>query len=217
MAVVMTCCAAPVGRARPRRGWPVVGLGAAAGEDDFGADWRGSARRPGGARLPAAAWRPVRNGGCWTRYHTLDRDTTPPSPELPERQVWWRCGRNRNAALVSHFTNDARPILTLTTDFGLSDHYVGTMKGVILGICPAGADRGHQPRGDALRDRRRRLPDRAGIALFSEEDGACGGGGPGRGHGAPADSGGGRRAVFRGAGQRRALHGLPAREAQGAA
>jgi S-adenosylmethionine hydrolase len=29
-----------------------------------------------------------------------------------------------------------RRILTLTTDFGLSDHYVGTMKGVILGICP---------------------------------------------------------------------------------
>lgn len=29
------------------------------------------------------------------------------------------------------------PILTLTTDFGLSDHYVGAMKGVILGICPA--------------------------------------------------------------------------------
>jgi S-adenosylmethionine hydrolase len=28
------------------------------------------------------------------------------------------------------------PILSLTTDFGLSDHYVGTMKGVILGICP---------------------------------------------------------------------------------
>jgi len=28
------------------------------------------------------------------------------------------------------------PILTLTTDFGLSDHYVGAMKGVILSICP---------------------------------------------------------------------------------
>lgn len=28
------------------------------------------------------------------------------------------------------------PILTLTTDFGLSDHFVGTMKGVILSICP---------------------------------------------------------------------------------
>lgn len=30
----------------------------------------------------------------------------------------------------------AAPILTLTTDFGLSDHYVGVMKGVILEICP---------------------------------------------------------------------------------
>src|SRR5258708_9747986 len=30
-----------------------------------------------------------------------------------------------------------RPIITLTTDFGLSDHFAGTMKGVILGICPA--------------------------------------------------------------------------------
>jgi len=30
----------------------------------------------------------------------------------------------------------ARPILTLTTDFGLSDHYVAAMKGVVLAICP---------------------------------------------------------------------------------
>ena len=30
----------------------------------------------------------------------------------------------------------ARGILTLTTDFGTRDHYVGVMKGVILGICP---------------------------------------------------------------------------------
>jgi len=28
------------------------------------------------------------------------------------------------------------PIVTLTTDFGLVDHFVGVMKGVILGICP---------------------------------------------------------------------------------
>ncbi|MGA2132970.1 MAG: SAM-dependent chlorinase/fluorinase [Bryobacteraceae bacterium] len=28
------------------------------------------------------------------------------------------------------------PLITLTTDFGFSDHYVGTMKGVILSICP---------------------------------------------------------------------------------
>lgn len=31
---------------------------------------------------------------------------------------------------------NTRPIITLTTDFGLSDHYVGTMKGVILSRCP---------------------------------------------------------------------------------
>lgn len=30
----------------------------------------------------------------------------------------------------------SRPVITLTTDFGLSDHYVGTMKCVISGICP---------------------------------------------------------------------------------
>ncbi|SPE26750.1 conserved hypothetical protein [Candidatus Sulfopaludibacter sp. SbA3] len=39
-----------------------------------------------------------------------------------------------------------KPILTLTTDFGLADHYVGTMKGVILGICPQAqiVDIGHE-------------------------------------------------------------------------
>ena len=30
----------------------------------------------------------------------------------------------------------ARPIITLTTDFGTSDPFVGSMKGVILRICP---------------------------------------------------------------------------------
>jgi S-adenosyl-L-methionine hydrolase (adenosine-forming) len=29
-----------------------------------------------------------------------------------------------------------QPIVTLTTDFGLADHFVGVMKGVILSICP---------------------------------------------------------------------------------
>ena len=28
------------------------------------------------------------------------------------------------------------PIITLTTDFGLNDHFVGTVKGVILSIIP---------------------------------------------------------------------------------
>lgn len=30
----------------------------------------------------------------------------------------------------------ARPLIALLTDFGLADHYVGVMKGVVLGICP---------------------------------------------------------------------------------
>src|SRR3712207_3024146 len=30
-----------------------------------------------------------------------------------------------------------RPIITLLTDFGVDDTYVGQMKGVIAGICPA--------------------------------------------------------------------------------
>ena len=30
----------------------------------------------------------------------------------------------------------ARPIVALLTDFGTRDHYVGTMKGVIAGLCP---------------------------------------------------------------------------------
>ena len=29
-----------------------------------------------------------------------------------------------------------RPIVTLTTDFGLNDHFVGALKGVILNIVP---------------------------------------------------------------------------------
>ena len=29
-----------------------------------------------------------------------------------------------------------RPVIALLTDFGLHDHYVGAMKGVMLGICP---------------------------------------------------------------------------------
>ena len=29
-----------------------------------------------------------------------------------------------------------RPVIALLTDFGLADHYVGAMKGVMLGICP---------------------------------------------------------------------------------
>ena len=30
-----------------------------------------------------------------------------------------------------------RPVITLTTDFGTRDHFVGVLRGVILGICPS--------------------------------------------------------------------------------
>lgn len=30
----------------------------------------------------------------------------------------------------------ARPVIALLTDFGTQDHYVGAMKGVVLGLCP---------------------------------------------------------------------------------
>ena len=30
----------------------------------------------------------------------------------------------------------SRPVIALLTDFGVRDHYAGTMKGVVLGICP---------------------------------------------------------------------------------
>ena len=30
----------------------------------------------------------------------------------------------------------ARPAIAFITDFGTRDHYVGAMKGVVLGICP---------------------------------------------------------------------------------
>jgi len=32
-----------------------------------------------------------------------------------------------------------RPVIALLTDFGLTDHYVGAMKGVVAGICPEAA------------------------------------------------------------------------------
>jgi S-adenosylmethionine hydrolase len=45
-----------------------------------------------------------------------------------------------------------RPIITLITDFGQADGYVGTMKGVILGICPEAAlvDLSHDVRPQAV-------------------------------------------------------------------
>jgi S-adenosylmethionine hydrolase len=48
----------------------------------------------------------------------------------------------------------SRPIVTLTTDFGQADGYVGTMKGVILGICPDAilVDISHEIRAQAVHE-----------------------------------------------------------------
>jgi S-adenosylmethionine hydrolase len=47
----------------------------------------------------------------------------------------------------------SRPVITLTTDFGQVDGYVGTMKGVILSICPEAAlvDISHEIQPQAVR------------------------------------------------------------------
>ncbi|MEJ2738148.1 MAG: SAM-dependent chlorinase/fluorinase, partial [Anaerolineae bacterium] len=46
-----------------------------------------------------------------------------------------------------------RPVITLTTDFGQQDSYVGTMKGVMLSICPDATlvDITHEVRPQAVR------------------------------------------------------------------
>src|SRR5437867_2327578 len=45
-------------------------------------------------------------------------------------------GRTPVVALLSKYTRRIAMIITLTTDFGLSDPFVGIMKGVILSIAP---------------------------------------------------------------------------------
>ena len=45
-------------------------------------------------------------------------------------------GRTAVVALLSKYTRRIEMIITLTTDFGLSDPFVGIMKGVILGLAP---------------------------------------------------------------------------------
>src|SRR5262249_18956299 len=46
------------------------------------------------------------------------------------------CSRATRARSSSGSERDVRPVIALLTDFGTADHYAGTMKGVILGICP---------------------------------------------------------------------------------
>ena len=43
---------------------------------------------------------------------------------------------NTREILLRRSEHDVRPLIALLTDFGTRDHYAGTMKGVMLGICP---------------------------------------------------------------------------------
>ncbi len=45
--------------------------------------------------------------------------------------------RGPRSIMVKRTLRPATRIITLTTDFGSTDHFAGVMKGVILGICPA--------------------------------------------------------------------------------
>jgi S-adenosylmethionine hydrolase len=77
-----------------------------------------------------------------------------------------------------------RPILTLTTDFGASDHYAGAMKGVILSICPQAqiVDICHDVTPFQIAEGAYVIAQ--AYRLLPDENGACGGGRPGCGHGA---------------------------------
>ncbi len=148
MALVMTCRAGAGGRAHHAQHRHVVGLGAAAGEDHFG-----GARVDQRGQLPPRRFQPLLGGlpemvdaGSVTIHLTETRHHA--SPELRERRGWWRCGRNRNAALYL--------ILTMPDADPYADHRFrpfGPLRGRHerrdSGHLPAGADRGHQPRGDA--------------------------------------------------------------------
>lgn len=55
---------------------------------------------------------------------------------MPARAAHRTSGKSSSAARPSVAFAD-RPIVTLTTDFGLSDHYVAQMKAVLIRECPA--------------------------------------------------------------------------------
>src|SRR5580704_503494 len=83
---------------------------------------------------PISAAPLVRNDEYWTRCHT-PRSSPASSPPKPRaRPAWSHYDRSSSDSRSPQSYQDM--LITLTTDFGNSDHFVGTMKGVILGIAP---------------------------------------------------------------------------------
>ena len=129
-------CGRRSGRATTSEDRQVVGFGAAAGEDDFARrrrDERGQLAARGFQALLGGLSEMVDAGRVTihlteTRHHRLENFRSDGGGgvvveiEMLHLNLFYQCHDR---------------FLRLTTDFGLSDHYVGTMKGVILGICPA--------------------------------------------------------------------------------
>ncbi len=93
------------------------------------------------------------------------------------------------------------PIITLTTDFGLADHYVGTMKGVLLSRCPDAriVDISHDIPAFSIVCRR--LRHRAGRSIFPAWHGPRRGRGSRRWNSTASLTGRGRQAVLDRSGQ----------------
>ena len=102
----------------------------------------------------------------------------------------------------------ADPIITLTTDFGTSDHLVGSMKGVILNINPAAriVDINHSVVPFDILDGALSIAN--AYKLFSVAHDSRRHCGPRSGNGTPPDSGERGEAIFRRAGQWRPLDDL---------
>ena len=101
--------------------------------------------------------------------------------------------------------SDAQPIVTLLTDFGSDEHYVGVMKGVVMAVKPGGPHRRYFAFRQAVR-REGRVVDPGFLgALFSARDDSRGGRGPGRGQQPEGNHGRHGKLLFRGAGQRPVL------------
>src|SRR6186997_3245121 len=58
-----------------------------------------------------------------------------PTPSC-SRATSGKCSSAADSSTYLLYPLGMRPVVALLSDFGSKDHYAGTMKGVILGICP---------------------------------------------------------------------------------
>ena len=148
--------------------------------------------RCGTATTPA----PAAPSSCCRTATSSRCSTGSPSPSPS-------CSRATRAKSCCGSERDVRPVIALLTDFGTADHYAGTMKGVMLGICPDATlvDITHDiPAHDVLAGA---LELAAAYKYFPAGHDLRRGGGSGRRVGAPRCRGRYRRLSLRRARQRR--------------